>query len=174
MGGGLAGLTAAYRLHAAGISFHMMKARNRLGGRILSLDGKGLPADDGFDLGPSRFLVKVQPAFADFVRESERGIFSRPASDDLMVQRDPGPALHYAAMPRDPASMRIVGGTDELIAALAHRVPQSSLHLSTRAKKRSLRGSEAAVEVIGALAALHIMNTTHAPLRHPEILSMPS
>ena len=47
IGGGLAGLYAAYRLRQLGIAFDLFEARNRLGGRILSTES------GGFDLGPS-------------------------------------------------------------------------------------------------------------------------
>ena len=41
VGGGLAGLTVAHRIHRKGIDFHLLEARSRLGGRILSVDGSG-------------------------------------------------------------------------------------------------------------------------------------
>ena len=53
VGGGLSGLYAARLLLDAGIEFRLLEARNRFGGRILSVDGKGDPSPDGFDLGPS-------------------------------------------------------------------------------------------------------------------------
>ena len=53
VGGGLAGLHAARLLHAAGVDFVLIEARDRLGGRILTADAAGLPCEEGFDLGPS-------------------------------------------------------------------------------------------------------------------------
>lgn len=41
VGGGLAGLVAARRLHEAGVDFQLFEARDRLGGRILSADARG-------------------------------------------------------------------------------------------------------------------------------------
>ena len=37
IGGGLAGLPAAHLLHRAGVSFQLFEARDRLGGRILTV-----------------------------------------------------------------------------------------------------------------------------------------
>ena len=51
IGGGLAGLHAAYLLHRAGVSFQLFEARDRLGGRILTVDEAGRAAKVGFDLG---------------------------------------------------------------------------------------------------------------------------
>ena len=44
VGGGLSGLYAARLLADAGIEFRLLEARNRFGGRILSVNGKGDPA----------------------------------------------------------------------------------------------------------------------------------
>lgn len=63
VGGGLAGLTAARLLHRAGVEFKLLEARERLGGRILSVDATGEPSGDGFDLGASWFWpdMKYEP-----------------------------------------------------------------------------------------------------------------
>ncbi|AYG70378.1 MULTISPECIES: FAD-dependent oxidoreductase [Rhizobium] len=53
VGGGLAGLTAAYHLHRNGLDFTLVEARERLGGRILTADPQTDVSHDGFDLGPS-------------------------------------------------------------------------------------------------------------------------
>ena len=54
MGAGLAGLFLAYRLERAGVDYLVVEARDRLGGRVLSLP---LQASDGqtdqYDLGPA-------------------------------------------------------------------------------------------------------------------------
>ncbi len=73
IGGGLAGLCAARLLHAAGVDFQLLEARERLGGRILSVDATGLASDDGFDLGPSWFWPEMQPALGGYVRGRARG-----------------------------------------------------------------------------------------------------
>ena len=51
--GGLAGLIAARRLRRAGVAFRLLEVRERVSGRILSVDAGGAVATDGFDLGPS-------------------------------------------------------------------------------------------------------------------------
>ncbi len=170
IGGGLAGLTAAQRLHAAGISFNLIEARDRLGGRILSLDANGRPADEGFDLGPSWFWPETQPAFGDFIKKLGLAAFRQPDAGDIMVQRDPGPVARYPAIQQEPASMRIAGGMAVLVAALAQGLPPSSLHLNTRAKKLTRRGPGVAVDVSDALGASQTMNAAHVLVALPPRL----
>ena len=50
VGGGLAGLNAARQLQRQGVDFQLFEARDRFGGRILTVDAAGCPAEDGFDL----------------------------------------------------------------------------------------------------------------------------
>jgi monoamine oxidase len=53
VGGGLSGLNTARLIGEAGADFQLFEARDRLGGRILTVDETGAPSGDGFDLGPS-------------------------------------------------------------------------------------------------------------------------
>lgn len=52
-GAGLAGLYTAYLLNKAGIDGRVMEARERIGGRILTVDETGGLSKGGFDLSPS-------------------------------------------------------------------------------------------------------------------------
>lgn len=47
VGGGLAGLTAGYRLHQKGMDVEVYEARNRVGGRIFSVNISGNTAELG-------------------------------------------------------------------------------------------------------------------------------
>jgi monoamine oxidase len=55
IGGGFAGLAAADRLLAAGASVHLLEARDRVGGRVCTVDLGGTPIDIGGQwLGPTQ------------------------------------------------------------------------------------------------------------------------
>lgn len=58
VGGGLSGLHTAYKCSKRGVDFMLVEARNRCGGRVLSLNGNGSNYNNNqaaFDLGPSWF-----------------------------------------------------------------------------------------------------------------------
>lgn len=137
IGGGLSGLTAAQALHQAGIRFRLIEARDRLGGRILSVDASG-SGHGPFDLGPSWFWPGMQPDFGHFV--AAKGVTSFPQTDagDLLFQRGPGPVQRYPGMQQEPPSMRMGGGTAALVTALARDLPADAVLLNTRVMQMTL------------------------------------
>lgn len=159
VGGGLAGLAAAWQLHQAGIAFLLVEARDRLGGRILTAGADGRPAADGFDLGPSWFWPEMHPDMARLVRELGLAAFPQPAEGAMLVQRADGAVARYAAMRQEPESMRLAGGTGALVAALAAGLPEGSLRLGTRISRltRSDAGVLAHVAGTAPIAAAHVI-----------------
>lgn len=147
LGGGLAGLAAAHELHHVGIAFRLIEARNRLGGRILSVGADGQPAADGFDLGPSWFWPEMHPDMARYITDLGLEAFEQFSEGALLFQRSrSAPPVRYPAMRQEPVSMRIAGGTGALIAALASELPQDCIHLNTRAV--GIRRIETGVSVL--------------------------
>jgi monoamine oxidase len=120
VGGGLAGLYAARLLRAANVEFVIVEARDRLGGRILTVDESGRPADDGFDLGPSWYWPHVQPAIAAIVAELGLQSFAQNSEGDVMFERmsREGPQ-RYAPVNQEILSYRVAGGTGALVRALS-------------------------------------------------------
>lgn len=87
IGGGLAGLNAARLLRRAGIDFILLEARERPGGRILTVDEAGQSSDDGFDLGPSWFWPAMQPAMDKLVAELGQQSFAQHSQGDVVFER---------------------------------------------------------------------------------------
>ncbi|KAB2678457.1 FAD-dependent oxidoreductase [Agrobacterium sp. Rnr] len=143
IGGGLAGLTVAHALHQAGISFLLLEARDRLGGRILTADANGHVSVDGFDLGPSWFWPIMQPAIGDMVQHLELSSFAQNSEGDVVSQRMSREApQRYHGMRQVPQSMRLAGGTGAIIRALAESLPGSSVRLNARVSGIALSVAE--------------------------------
>jgi monoamine oxidase len=139
VGGGLSGMYAAKLLQSAGIDFKLFEARDRLGGRVLSVDDGGLLSGDGFDLGASWFWPKMQPQLAALVQELGLRVFAQHNDGDVIFERmsreRPG---RYRATYQEPESMRLAGGTGTLINALAAYVPDTSVRLNSPVTQMAL------------------------------------
>ncbi len=146
IGGGLAGLHAAYLLHRAGVSFQLFEARDRLGGRILTVDEAGRAAKVGFDLGPSWFWPDIQPGLGDLVDELRLGTFAQYTDGDMLYERGLRERpQRMRGMGQEPRSMRLTGGGGALIHALSKTLPKDALHLG--AAVTDLRLKEAGIEL---------------------------
>ena len=135
MGGGLAGLALAYRLQRAGLDFDLFEARNRLGGRILTLGDSESVAADGFDLGPSWFWPGQSRALDRLIAELGVPAFPQHSHGDVLVERHAGQPVRYAGMRHEPHSMRLAGGTATLINALVSRIPAKAVKLGQRVRE---------------------------------------
>ena len=141
IGGGLAGLQAARLVHEAGVGFRIFEARDRLGGRILSADAAGRPAEDGFDLGPSWFWPNMHPAMATALAQLGLAAFPQHDEGDVLVERLPSrPPQRFAGSRQEPHSMRLAGGTGALVRALAGVLPEGSIQLSSWVTRIALEG----------------------------------
>ncbi|MEM8557292.1 MAG: FAD-dependent oxidoreductase [Bacteroidota bacterium] len=143
VGGGLAGLCAARLLHRAGVGFVLLEARDRLGGRVLTVDEAGRPSEDGFDLGPSWYWPHIQPDIAALVAELDLPAFAQRTDGDVIFermsregpQRYPG-IVQDQGIAQEQQTARLVGGTGALVRALASGIPPERVLL--RAKVTAL------------------------------------
>lgn len=171
VGGGLAGLYAARLLHASGIDFRLLEARDRLGGRILSVDATGEPSTDGFDLGPSWFWPGMNPAMAELTRELGLGHFAQHSDGDVVVER----ALHeppqrFRTMRHEPQSMRLEGGTGAIITALANALPPERLRTSVRVTDIALDDQGIVLKLTAANGSTEILSAEQVILALPPRL----
>ena len=131
VGGGLSGLYAARCLLAAGISFLIVEARDRLGGRIFSKQGASTGPSE-LDLGPSWFWPDSQPLMDRLVAELGLARFRQHDAGDVLLEHRSGEIRRQGGYMVAPASFRIAGGTSALTTALAAELPPDSVHLSLR------------------------------------------
>jgi len=125
IGGGLAGLSLAQALMPSRRSIAVFEARERFGGRVLSL-----PEDQPFryDLGPSWIWPELQPRLARFLASHEIEIFPQWCVGTSLYQSDRSqPAQAYVDQGTYAGARRIRGGMYRLIEALLQALPRSLL-----------------------------------------------
>jgi monoamine oxidase len=129
VGGGLCGVALARNLLRQGRVVALFEARERLGGRILSVTTAG--SAGRVDLGPTWFWPDTQPLITGLV--AELGLASIPQHDDgsSLHLKDPdkapdridGRKLHQDAR-------RLTDGMARLIDGMARDVPAGLLHVN--------------------------------------------
>ena len=139
IGGGLCGVALARTLHGQGRSVALFEARERLGGRVLTV--AAMDSRPAMDLGPTWFWPETQPLMKRLI--TELGLAAIPQHDDgsmlhlndpdKMPERIEGKYLHEGAH-------RLRGGMVQLIDALAGGLPPDLVrlgHVLTRVSDRA-------------------------------------
>ena len=163
IGAGLAGLHAARLLRAANVDVVLLEARDRLGGRILTVDASGAPALDGFDLGPSWYWPRMQPAIAALVADLGLVTFTQATDGDVLFERmsREGPQ-RYAGTDQEPLSYRLAGGTAALVAALGRDLPSAQVMLGASVAAMTLTATGVELMIRRAHASAGALETLSA------------
>lgn len=126
IGGGLSGLALAHHLQQQGKAFTLFEARDRFGGRILSVQSDGM----ALDLGPSWYWPDTQPLITRLI--AELGIEAYPQHDQgtVLSLTDPEkvPQVYPVASGIHDGAQRLLGGMGSLIQALVDKLPADDLH----------------------------------------------
>ncbi|MBT2642721.1 FAD-dependent oxidoreductase [Bacillus sp. ISL-41] len=134
IGAGLSGLHAAALLQEKGIGCRVLEARNRVGGRVLSMSVKARPEIGRFDLGPTWFWPNHEPVITKLVKElGLPTIEQHTAGAILFEQSQTGPVQRHV-LPEGAVerSVRLEGGIQALIDAVASSLPPETIELDTR------------------------------------------
>lgn len=126
IGSGLSGLALARSLQQQGREFAVFEARDRVGGRILSVPAGCMT----LDLGPTWFWPKTQLRMNRLVAELGLETYSQYDQGTVLNLTDPdkAPAPYPAESVHDGAQ-RLVGGMATLVQTLAAQLPAHTLHL---------------------------------------------
>ncbi len=123
--GGLSGLSLASEMSGAGHNVHLVEARGRLGGRILTEH----VGDAFFDLGPAWFWPG-QPRMARLVDAFGLRVFEQFADGALTYEDEQGRIERARGFSSMEGSYRLEGGLGALVDALAARIPDNRISLS--------------------------------------------
>ena len=122
VGAGASGLRIAGLLERTGINFVVLESRDRVGGRLLTVD-------PGIDLGATWFWQNEVDVL-DVISEYDLMTFPQHVAGNMMFQV-PGNTQQLNGNPLDQNAWRISGGMQSLTSALASAIPAELIKLST-------------------------------------------
>jgi len=128
-GAGLSGLALASALQQAGVPCLLAEARERVGGRMLTLEKACAGSVIHADIGPS-WIWPGQARVASLLRQLDIGVFEQYSAGRLVYEDELGQLrrdLDYSTM---AGSLRVDGGIARLTRELAARLPAGTLRMS--------------------------------------------
>ncbi len=135
IGGGLSGLHSAYLLNQLGLRIVLLEARDRLGGRIVSINaddaGDYDPSKPAFDLGPSWFWPN-QIHLHKLINELGLAdkVYLQYAQGAELYQRSDGQIFKGVNGISMQGSYRLVGGIQSIIHHLTKAIKPQSIRLN--------------------------------------------
>ena len=137
-GAGLSGLTAAFQLKELGTSFQILEARDRIGGRINTIEG---PIEMGATWFGSQHIHLRQ-----FLAHLQVEHFEQFTEGKISYDLHSLSPAQFADMPAgQPPSFRIKGGTGTLIQRLANELETEQIKLNTEIKSIADKGESVVV-----------------------------
>lgn len=142
IGSGLTGLTLAYLLRNDHRSVVLIEARDRVGGRVHTLEKAGMaPLEMG-----ATWLGRKHTALWELLQELNVGVFEQGYSERAIYEpMSISPAQLVALPPNDDPSYRIQGGSSALIKALANTLQANQFFSGQQVK--NIRETKAGLEV---------------------------
>ena len=128
VGGGLAGLYAAYSLEQQGIPYLLLEAQSRLGGRILGAQNNQTTGHY-FDLGPT-WVFPHQKKIQRLIKQLGISLFEQYAHGDVLYQTSEHQPPKRIQGAGDLHLLKIQGGSQSLISALQNTLEQNNIHLN--------------------------------------------
>jgi monoamine oxidase len=144
IGGGLSGLTLAYKLSQQNIKTTVLEASSRIGGRIQTVKGNlGTPMELG-----ATWFSEMHPNLNSLIEElglKKYPQFSKGKS--LFQTKSFEPPQEFFVPESENPSYRIVGGTQMLIETLSKKLPSESLRLNSKVTSITEVGNQLSIEI---------------------------
>ena len=146
IGGGISGLHTAYELEKLGVSYVLLEARERLGGRILSknYDTKNSQSNSGsdpkydadkpaYDLGPSWFWPG-QTNMESLIKELELqdSVFLQQGNGESLYEDQQGNIQKGFYGISMEGTYRLKGGIRQIISSLKRRIDEDKIKTQTQ------------------------------------------
>ena len=172
VGGGLAGLCAAFELERTGCDWVLLEGRDRFGGRLLTATARcGEDEVAAFDLGASWYWPAMQPAVDRLVEALGLRSFPQFVDGDLVFEAQPGAVRRFQGFDPSPPSMRIAGGMASLVDALRARVRPERLHPGHRVTSLTVSGGGVVIASQDTGGATRDFEVDHVLLAVPPRLA---
>lgn len=129
VGGGLAGLTAAYALKKQGIDALVLEANNRLGGRIYTKRS----GNQAFELGAT--WVFQDPVLKELISELGLDCYPQFLKGDALVKYAPNMTIQRSptdVLMNGAVYHKVSGGTAAIIQALSEQLEDNRIRLNTK------------------------------------------
>ncbi|MEM6322098.1 MAG: NAD(P)/FAD-dependent oxidoreductase [Pseudomonadota bacterium] len=136
IGGGLSGLALAESLEMQGQAYHLLEARDRFGGRIMTEQLQG----GYFDMGPAWFWPG-QPRIDALITRFGLNRFDQHAAGALTFEDEAGGVQRGVGFASMQGSWRLEGGLCALTEALQARLPDARKQLNAVVKRLQQSGS---------------------------------
>lgn len=131
IGAGLSGLSAAYYLKKEGVNALLLEARERYGGRILTLQALG--NDTPVEMGATWFAEK-HTSLIHLLKELKIPFFKQYQKGTVVYDIYPDPPQLFEMTGNEDPSYRIVGGTSAITNSLATFVGKERILLNSSIK----------------------------------------
>lgn len=151
IGAGLSGLASALLLSEAGKPVRVLEARGQPGGRIRSVFDRATGSYLA-DLGPTWIWPAYQPVIGRWIDRLELRTFPQFDAGNAVLDHGPGTPPEMRFLPGQEGNVRVAGGPQAIVDALAARLPRDTLVTDASVTSVSCTAEGMEVRIAGGAA----------------------